>query len=252
MPGPDYNAPALDRGLSILEFMADKSRSYSIADLSRALGKSKTEIYRLLITLEKRGYLERDARDGHYAVTGRLFDIGMRFPPRRQLIDIALPWMRQLARRTSQSCHISLFSEGAVMVLVTAESDAPVSFAVKPGFRAPLVYSTSGRILYAFQSRHEQALLLNGMRNRRDIDREDIRAFLRDARTARAQGHLVEPSALTHGITDISVPIFRAHTDQAVATLVVPFISHRLFAVSAREMLEHTLDCAASISREVR
>lgn len=251
MPKPEYSAPALDKGLTILEFMADKSKPYSIAELAKALDRSKTEIYRILITLEKRGYIRRDDRDGRYEMTSQLFDIGIRFPPRRHLVDIALPKMRALSTRTNQSCHITVFSQDAMVVLANAESEAAIGFSVKVGFRAPMPYSTSGRVLYAFQSRHQQAIWLNMMRQGRP-DRSAIHTFLTESAQARRQGYLTAPSGLTEGITDIAIPIFRGHTDTAVATLAMPFLSHRLFSVDFEEALAMAQDCASSISQEVR
>lgn len=247
----EYSAPALDKGLTILEFMSDKSRAFSIAELAKALDRSKTEIYRILITLEKRGYIQRDERDGRYSLTSQLFDIGIRYPPRRNLVDIALPKMRQFSTRTNQSCHISIFSQDSMVVLANVESEAAIGFSVKVGFRAPMAYSTSGRLLYAFQGRHQQAIWLNMMRQVR-TDRAAVRAFLRDTGLARRQGYLSGPSGLTEGITDVSVPIFRGQSEIAVATLAVPFISHKLFAVGFSEALALATDCASAISSEVR
>ncbi|HVZ30191.1 MAG TPA: IclR family transcriptional regulator [Asticcacaulis sp.] len=245
-----YHAPALDKGLTILEFMAGKTEPFTIAEIAKALGKSKTEIYRVLITLETRGYIRRDERDGRYEMTGFLFDLGMRHPPRRNLIEIAMPHMHALSRRTNQSCHISLFSQDAVVAVARAESEAAIGFSVKLGFRVPMPYSTSGRLLYAFQSRHQQAVWLNMMRQDR-AERLAVRAFLAEVEIAARQGYLMEQSFMTAGITDICVPIFNRNSGHAVACLAIPFLSHRFFQVGIGDILPLMQEAAARISADI-
>ncbi len=250
MSKPDYSAPALEKGLTILEFMAGKTEPFTIADLAKALGRSKTEIYRVLITLENRGYIRRDERDGRYEMTGFLFDLGMRHPPRKQLLEVAMPHMQGLSRRTNQSCHISLFSVDAVVAAARTLGEAPISFAVQLGFRVPLPYSTSGRLLYAFQRRHQQAVWLNMMRRERS-ERSAVRTFLDGVELAKRQRYLITPSPMTMGITDISVPIFQRNTEIAEACLVIPYLSHRAFAVRIEDALPMMQETAARISQEI-
>ncbi len=250
MSKPDYSVPALEKGLSILEFMAGRTESLTIAGLAKALGRSKTEIYRTLITLENRGYIRRDGVDGRYEMTGLLFDLGMRHPPRRQLVDTAQPHMHALSRRTNQSCHLSVFSGDAIVVVARAQAEAAIGLMVQPGFRVPLVHSSSGRVLYAFQARHEQAVWLNLMRQLRH-ERAAAYEFLADARRARAQGFLIRQSSMTAGITDIGVPIIQRRTGLAVAALATPFISHRLFPTRVEDALPLMQAAATAISEDL-
>ncbi len=250
MSKPDYSVPALEKGLSILEFMAGQTESFSIADLAKALDRSKTEIYRTLITLENRGYIQRAAADGRYEMTGLLFDLGMRHPPRRQLIDVALPHMYALSRAIGQSCHLSVFSGDAVVVVARTQAEAAVGLNVQPGFRAPLPYSTSGRLLYAYQTRHQQAIWLNMLRKDR-AERPLVRAFLDDVRTALRQGYLVQASSMTTGITNIAVPVLQARTGLAVASLAVPFVVQRLAPARIEDALPRVQAAAKAIGEEM-
>jgi DNA-binding IclR family transcriptional regulator len=54
-----YQAPALAKGLDVLEFLSGQTEPYAVAELARALGRSRNEIYRMVIVLERSGYLWR-------------------------------------------------------------------------------------------------------------------------------------------------------------------------------------------------
>jgi DNA-binding IclR family transcriptional regulator len=94
-----YQARPLIKGLEVLEFLSAQSEPYAISALARALGKSRNEIYRMAIVLERAGYLARSDAD-RFAVTRKLFDVAMHTPPQRNLLAHALPEMERLSEET--------------------------------------------------------------------------------------------------------------------------------------------------------
>ena len=60
---PKYTAPALDKGLDILEVLANADQSMSLNALAKAMGRTVSEIFRMAVTLEQRGYLILDDND---------------------------------------------------------------------------------------------------------------------------------------------------------------------------------------------
>ena len=59
-PQPEYAAPAVDKALDILELLADRSGGVSQLDIATAVGRSAGQIFRVLLRLERRGYVHRD------------------------------------------------------------------------------------------------------------------------------------------------------------------------------------------------
>jgi DNA-binding IclR family transcriptional regulator len=145
-----YQAPALSKGLEVLEFLSGQSEPYALSDLARALGKSRNEIYRMVIVLERLGYLTRTDTD-RFSMTRKLFDLAMRAPQQRNLLAAALPQMELLAAQACQSCHLTVASGSDIVVVARIESPGVMGFSVRVGYRRPLNESTSGRVLYAFQ-----------------------------------------------------------------------------------------------------
>jgi DNA-binding IclR family transcriptional regulator len=213
-----YQAPALTKGLEILELLAGASEPLIMSDISIALGRSVSEIFRMLQVLEEHGYIAR-AEEG-YRLTNRLFALGMSQPPIRDLASTALPVMQDLARRAGQSCHLAVASGAEMVVIIAIEAPGLSGFAVRVGYRRPLHSSNSGRILLAFQPPEARAAMLDDIRATGATLNEAELAERLDA--AVANGGAISPSPMLTGITDLSAPILAGGV--ARAALTMPFV----------------------------
>src|SRR4051812_35782240 len=144
---PSYAVPALEKGLDLLEALAALPGDRSQAELARALGRSPSEIFRMLNCLERRGYIVKDAASGRYQLTLRLYELAHTHTPVDQLLRAAEGPMRELARRVRESVHLSVLSDGKLLVLSQVESQNRTRVSVEIGARFPVALTASGRIL---------------------------------------------------------------------------------------------------------
>lgn len=247
MPGAGlkagYQAPALDKGLEILEYLTDRSHPHAMAEIAKAVGRSRSEIYRMLVVLERRGYLER-ASDDRYQLSNKLFELGMRTPPLRNLHDVALPLMHRLADSAMQSCHLVVLSGTDIVAIARVESPDQLGFAVRVGYRRPVHLSTSGRILFAFQSAEARASLLDALRA--VAEPADLTRFLADCDKAAKEGYFTGASIYVDAVTDIGAPVYGGE-EGVVASLVMPFVSGR----SARSSLVDAIVLVRATADEI-
>jgi len=217
-----YSAPALEKGLDILELLAKEQAAMSAPQISSALNRSKSEIYRMLTVLESRGYLARDDGSDDFRITNRLFDLGMSVSPIGTLVESAYPVMHELSERIRQSCHLVVASGEHMVIVARVESSAVFGFSVKVGRHASLFETTSGIVLLAFMpSAEREELFLAHGRQSRGFDRS---AFMAKLEAMQKRGWLQQESIDVPGITDICVPVFQGGTDQAIACLMVPYL----------------------------
>src|SRR3546814_4329810 len=101
--------------------------------------------------LEYRGYIEQDRASDGYRLTDQLFSLGMQQPRIQNLVEIALPIMRQLTIEVEQSCHLAVHTRGQMAVIARMGSSEQLGFSVRVGYRRALHESASGAVLYAFQ-----------------------------------------------------------------------------------------------------
>jgi DNA-binding IclR family transcriptional regulator len=244
-PEESYQAPALTKGLEVLEFLSAQTEPYAISALARALGKSRNEIYRMVIVLERAGYLTRSDSD-RFVVTRKLFDVAMHTPPQRNLLAHALPEMERLSEETLQSCHLTVASESDIVVVARVESPATLGFSVRVGHRRPINQSTSGRVLFAYQSERGRVAwrALQPSKN----DQALWAAVEREAAAIRGAGYLSAPSSYVDAVTDIAVPVTLGSDPIAIAALVMPFIGGRSAKISLTQATASTREAARRIS----
>jgi DNA-binding IclR family transcriptional regulator len=240
-----YKAPALEKGLDILELLATTSSPMTLTAIVNQLGRSHGELFRMVQVLEFRGYIEQDA-DG-YLLTDRLFSLGIQRPKTHSLVEVALPVMRQLAQDIDQSCHLALHTLGDMVVVARMESSEQLGFSVRVGYRRPLVKAASGAVLYAFQPedvRRRWEQMLDPPLNEREL--ADWRAHADEIRQRQVE---LTPSRFVAGVTDISAPVMRGGV--AAAALTVPFLEKLGPQVSKEEAADRVRAAADSIANQL-
>lgn len=215
-----YRAPALEKGLDILELLATVKQPMTLTAIVNELGRSHGELFRMVQVLEFRGYIEQDSTTDGYLLTDRLFSLGMQQPRTRNLIEVALPIMRQLSLDLGQACHLALHTLGEMVVVARMESSEQLGFSVRVGYRRPLVKSASGVVLYAFQPEDVRRRWEGMMRP--PLSDDELAAFRAHADAVRERHVELTPSQFVAGVTDISAPILRGGF--AAAALTVPFL----------------------------
>lgn len=217
-----YRAPALEKGLDILEFLARYDSAVNQAMIARELNRSPGELYRMFDCLEQRGYVQRERPGDLYQLTARMFELSHQHPPTKRLLDLALPIMRDFARKSNESCHLGIKHLHDVLVVANVDSSDFVGFSVRLGMHLPLFESVSGPLLLAYQSPdardHWIEVWQNVHKNKRLPD--NLREMLA---TIRKQGYAQEPSAAVEGIIGIATPVFDP-TGSAIAALASPVI----------------------------
>jgi DNA-binding IclR family transcriptional regulator len=248
-PSP-YQAPALEKGLDILELLAERTIPLATVEIAAALGRSRSEIYRMVVVLERHGYLRRGP-DERFELDNRLFDIAMRAPPRRNLHDAAMPVMHTLAERLFQSCHLAVRSGNEMVVVGRVESPGLLGFAVRLGYRRPIMASTSGRILFALLPDDMRSALHQTISSAAASPAE-LEAFMADAKRVAAKGYHMGPSAFVDAVTDLGAPVFDGETPGAAASLVVPFVSGRSARCTIDDALAAVVEAAKTISSQLQ
>jgi DNA-binding IclR family transcriptional regulator len=241
-PTGKYRAPALQKGLEILELLAGSAAPMPMSDISGALGRSVSEIFRMLQVLEEHGYIARSGEG--YRLTNRLFSLGMAQPPVRDLLAHAMPVMQDLAREAGQSCHLAVASGADMVVVNSVETPGLMGFAVRMGYRRPLVHSASGHILLAFQSETARGAML------KEIDAAgagyDRAALIARLAEVRAAGTIQLASPMLTAITDISAPVLRG--EGAVAALTMPYVAGPAAILPPEATMEAVRGAARRIS----
>ncbi len=218
-----YSAPALEKGLEILELLASLGRPVSTREIAARLGRSKGEIFRVVYVLVGRGYLNRDAASDELSLGDRLFELGIRTPRPRELVEVAVPAMERLSNACGQSAHLVVLNKGETAVVATTAGRADIVFSLRLGYRRPSIHATSGRLIIAFQSAgHRARMIGEGLAAAKG--RVDRKRLDRQLDAIKRRGFLVSESHDVVGVTDIGAPILD-RAGHAIASVVVPYLN---------------------------
>lgn len=215
-----YTAPALSKGLDILEALAARGDGVTQAEIAKLLDRSTSEIFRMLAVLRQRGYVELGS-DDRYRLTTKLFEIAHRHPPIRRLTAIAGEAMQDLANTVNQSVHLSILHSGKVLVVAQVDCPDNTINTVRLGAQFPIYNSASGRALAAFMDEEELSHLFSLAGEAQAHERE---TFLKDIAEVGRIGYCEGTSLLIEGVTNLSAPVFD-YTGSVIAAVTIPFIT---------------------------
>lgn len=242
----NYTAPALEKGLEILELLANAQKPMTLAQISQELGRSKSELYRMLAVLEKKQYLAREEGSDFFHITNRLFDLGMSVPPIGTLVEAAFPVMHELAGANLQPCHLAVASSYRMVVIARVESPSNLGLSVRVGHSLNLFETGSGHILLAWMPPAQKAAayryFAKNCENFSGAPSDDELEAIRRRRYVRLK------SALVQSVEDLSCPVFLGDREHVIASLTMPYLKSRSVEVSADKALESLRQAAAQLS----
>lgn len=242
-----YAAPALEKGLDIIELLASEPEGLKLKDIALSLKKSVSEVFRMVLVLERRRYLKFDVESDRYSLSMKLFEIAHQHVPVQKLVKAASMEMEKLAKTIDQSCHLTINSNNNALVVVQKDSPMDKLITIRLGAKAPLLNSCSGHIFIAFSKDEQQKHILELLQ----VDATE--GELQHVITAvRKQGYERMLSKQIQGVEDIGFPIY-GYGNELVACLVVPYLHYigDLNTVNINSAIAATKNTAINISRNL-
>lgn len=137
----------LDRGLRVLEAVAESPEGLTVSELAAALGIGRTVVYRLVVTLEQHAFLRRTA-DGRCRLGMAMLALGRQVQP--VVRDTALPALRLLAEAVGATAVLTIVDgQEALAAVVVEPARSDVHVAYRSGLRHPLEVGAGGRAILA-------------------------------------------------------------------------------------------------------
>lgn len=219
-----YSAPALEKGLDILECLASSEEPLTTRALAESLGRSKNEIFRMVHVLLRRGYVTRMPGSEGLRLSAKLFGLGMRTPASRALVPAAIPEMEAFSEKTGLSANLVVLHSGETVVAAATAGKSTAGITLGLGYGKKALEARSGLAILAFQSGATGERL---MREAINAVGEEAPADLAERLAAiRRDVPLVVASRDILGVNDVICPILDAR-GTALASLLVPCLTLR-------------------------
>ena len=148
-----YRAQVLDRSFAILDVLAASTEDLSLADMGKKLNLHKSTFYRLLRTLERHRFAEKDFGTGKYRLGSKLLQLGARAVARFDLATIGRPYLENLSGQSGETAALGVLCDGEVVSIAVAEGRHVLRMHVTVGGKAPVHCSSLGKAILAFLPR---------------------------------------------------------------------------------------------------
>ena len=144
-----YNVPGLDRALSIIELLNERTMGLSVNEVAAILKLPVNSVYRIMTTLERRKYVKKSKDGPGFILSEKLLQLATPVTGDPSFIESVIPYLYKLRDDTQESMLAGTFVNEEGIVLEQIDGLHNFSFKVKPGLRFPLHTSAPGKAFLA-------------------------------------------------------------------------------------------------------
>ncbi len=206
----DSPSTAVERALAILEAVAQRTEGLTNSDISRRLGIPKSSASYILRTLERRGYLRREAESGKYRLGLKVLSLGRDVLAGLDVKEVALPVLRALVERTRLTAHLAVLDHGEAVYIEKVDAPGFIKMDTWVGRRMDVHSTSVGKALVAHLPKAEVEALVHqhGLKKRTPKTIAGLNRFVAELDKVRAQGYAVDDEENSLGARCVGAPVF--------------------------------------------
>lgn len=208
-----YSAPAVERGLEILEIMVQQNRSFTATEMAGILGVSVNSVFRIFIELERKNYVLKDPSDSSYELTPKLYYMGTALKERISIVNAAKTYMKRLFRNTNDTVVLTILDEEFKTVVVDQlVSKQPVKFVSTVGLSYESYVSAMGKVMIANMSKEDIERYIEQTEFKKITENTiiDKERFRKELELAKQEGVAFDREESIPGVVCIASPVFSA------------------------------------------
>lgn len=236
---------SLSKGLELLIKLKELSRPLGLSEAARLLGFNKATTFRVLATLERYGFVERDNSRRNYKIGVNAFFVGagyLNVDKRSKIRSM----MRNLVSESGHTVTMAVLDGTSVIFVERLDGTSRVRVTVEVGSRVPAYASASGKVLLAQLGEIEvrRRFRTEKLKRLTSTTITSLDRFLSELSVVRTRGFATSNEECTKGLSAISVSL-RNQEGSCVAALTVAFPSGSL-TKKEQMVLGHKIRSAAT------
>lgn len=199
---------AVDRALDILLCFTKQTPHLSMTQISEKVGMNKSTVHRLLGTLEKKRFVQRDPITGLYQLGIRLFQMAYLTLGQSDLRQYAASYLKHLCEQHRETVTLSVLDDADVVFLDVVESPQRVKLAASTGQRLPAFATAAGKAMLAYLPEPAvKTILGRGMQPFTSQTIQSLEVYLNALSQIREQGFAIANQEYEEGINAVAAPI---------------------------------------------
>lgn len=252
-----YTIKSLERALDVMMLFYKEKRELGVSEIAEYLGMYKSTVHRILTTLERRGFIQKNSRNNKYWLGIKVFSLGMLYAKEMKLRDIARPHLSRLAEKFKETTHLAVIDfnreEGPeVVVLEKIQKAQFLSMTPPVGSSSPAYCSAMGKILLAYSDPETvEKILKKPLKRYTQNTITDYNKLLKELKKIRQQGYAVDNEELEVGLTCFAAPVYDFE-NKVIASISLSGPSARLESLKARDVIREVQKTAEEISENLK
>jgi len=252
LPAPPrrvYKVQVIDRIFQILDLLAQSKNELGATELADGLGLHKSTVHRLMASLERYRFVEKNRDTAKYRLGWRLFELGTAAVSRLDLHSVARPFLANLAQKTHETAHLGIMSQGELISIVSVEADRSLRLPTTVGRRSPLYCTSQGKAILAFLPEAAAEEIIRNL---------EFKAFTRNTITKaprlreeleriRRIGYAVDNEEMDDDLRCVGAAVFN-HTGEVIAALSIAGPAYRVTGSQLPRMAEFVMLAARQLS----
>lgn len=219
---------SVERALDVLMCFTDQTPALSMTQISELVGINKSTIHRILATLERKRFVERDSGTGIYRPGIRLLQYAFLSLEHNDLRRLASPFLHNLCNQYQENVNLTILDDTYVVYLDVVESPQRVKLAAVPGQRLPAFCTASGKAILAFLPEDQlKRILERGMPRYTQNTISSREAFFEEMLRSRESGFAVSVQEFEEGINAVAAPIITTN-GKVIASISIAGPAYRL------------------------
>jgi DNA-binding IclR family transcriptional regulator len=243
----------VSHALDILESFRVESAELGVTELSTKLGLSKNNVFRLLATLESKGYIEQNKNTEDYRLGPQIFEVGQVYINRLGLLKIAHSLQEELAATCDEAAYIAVLKEGDVVYLDLVQTSHPLRLRSRVGCRLPAYCTAVGKVQLAYESKDRIEEILNKTKLQRFTSHTitDKQELLDHLKEVAEKGVALDLGEWEEDVRCVAVPI-RDYTGRVVAGTCISAPAIRMSSERIeKEIIPLVREAGVKISRRL-
>jgi DNA-binding IclR family transcriptional regulator len=246
------STPALDRALILLELLGDSRFGLSLPQLVEKTSLPKSSVHCLLLTLERRGYLQRNKRTGRYQLGLKflaLANVTLSGIPIREYAAVPMKW---LADSTGLTAHLAILESDEAVLISKHSPPGIFRLATWVGKRMDIHCTSLGKALIANLPEHaiERIIREHGLPRHNDQTLSSVKKLKADLTLTAARGYSVDYEEDEVGMCCIGAPIFDSQGN-TVAAVSIAGSTEQIEAANLEHLAAMVKRAAAKIAEHL-
>jgi len=215
----------VDRALGLLATFSTAEPELTLTELSSRLNLSASTTYRLLVTLEKRSYVEHNHQTGGYTLGVACLDLGTVFLSQLDFRDRVLPLLESLREECKETVHLAVLDRNQMEVIYLEKLEGLLPIGMmgsRVGGRAPAHCTGLGKCFLAYMPDHvvRELYSANSMPAYTPNSITDVDRLLVEMARIRERGYAIDDVEHEPDVKCIAAPVWN-HRQAVVGAISV-------------------------------